>query len=392
MSKSYEEIRQYHATLTERAKNGTLTEQQLDDAVGTVVDMPDDYSRSVGFYWIKKNIDAFCQAVDDVPAFLWRHVGNHYFGVLVVLRAELLELLPEPDRARYIRTSVMQHGTRNTGWVFAAKKVGVTNEQLAEIVLDRLRTTVVQANSANFLDEFLQYGYEHEWAVLTDEQLETALMICALKSPVNVLTKWSDIWARLGDEQSRAIMIVAADQIDQVHHLRVLRQLPIETQRSLLRRIDQVDMNLRSATAKFIVEVALELGVDFYHEMQSVIKQIDPANFLSTVYATLQASKGKGGTQKENAEAIERFVLQRCDDEGYLIGTVIRGTYFDRNSQQERRQLKVQVGRYTYVENRNGSHRRYFPKEGDVVIFHPTNGRQLTPSVTAVHFIQVGKD
>lgn len=405
---SYEEMHQHRERLTLAATEGTLTETMLHEAVQLVVEGPrsDGPPESIGCQWICTHIAEFKQVVKDPVAFMWQHLGNSYFAPLVVLHAELLQLLPEVGRASYVREAIMRHGAWNMGWIKASLEAGVPQGELAEIVLDRLMATTVKEGCVNFLSDFLRYGCGHvermnslgsegdrrrwlleestPWSVLDTGQFADAIHICVAKAPAEVLAQYDRIQLRLDDETLQRVMTMAAYKIDHVCCPAVLRTLPIDDRLALVRRIKTVDVHAQVVTAQFLVEVILIRGITLYEEVLPVFQQMNAAAVYRNIYSMLVDAEKKGGQQKIIADDLERLLADWCRAEGYYFGVIEESTYTNPRTKQSQQQKGVQNGGITYVQDR--MQHRYFPKVGEAVLYKPSQGHRLTPWVTSVMF------
>jgi hypothetical protein len=82
---------------------------------------------------------------------------------------------------------------------------------------------------------------------------------------------------------------------------------------------------------------------------------------------------------------IQRRLIQRLKDEGFIYAQAEMGSYYNRKAGRNLPQAKVKIGILTYVQDR--FQRRYSAKDGDWVIIDPRRGKQLTPKVISVIFV-----
>lgn len=382
----YAEIKERLSALTLSAASGRLTERELDEAVELVVEDPGDGPpESIGFRWIEEHFAEFTKVVNDAPAFMWRHLENRYFAALAVLHVELLKLLPEAERPRYIGESLKRHGAWNMTFIEAGLAAGIPRETLAQVLLDALTAAVQgQKGCVSLVGDFLDYGYgDIDWSVLDDAQFVQAVRICMSNAPGRVLDSHEAIGSRIKGDALKAIMIEAADQLDCVWNLDALRLLPVETRVALARRLKTVRFD-DARTALFLTELILAKGLDFFGEVAPLLEQIDAAFLYRNVFPLLVQAKGKGGMERITADHLETSFGERCGDAGYLFGNIEEGTYTDRRTGREKHQFQVRVGSVIYVQDRH--QHRYIPQVGDRVLFRPSKDSWLTPNVCAVMF------
>ena len=137
---------------------------------------------------------------------------------------------------------------------------------------------------------------------------------------------------------------------------------------------------LHKATAQFLFRIVVELHQtsrkEFWDKVINLVLKDVSSPILYCAWRQLKL-------EERNVEITLRNGL---DKDGYLMEPIVKGTHPKGGVQ-----MMVEMNpRNRFVQER-GSH-RYYPQAGDLVIFKPDSGCQLTPYVRAVHFIPVMKD
>lgn len=386
----------HQTQLSSAAEQGTLTEQMLQKAVDLVVDYREYLPESVGFHWIRLNMDLFRAIVPDPYRFMLAQLGSYYFSELAILYLDFLLLVPEGERSTYIREVIMRHGALNNAWVKAATAAGIPRSEVRRIIIDRLKATEVRPGGANFVSDFVKYGlgqvsggyanYRLEentpWSVMTDAELVEALLVCAQKSPEEVLGNEHQVRLRLDPTLAEQVSSAAVDHLLFPCCPDILARQPAEKLFALARRMKTIPEYERSQAlaSKFIIGLVLrpEGGRKFYREMSPILDQIGASTLYRHTWNLINEANRDG-----RFGWLVRDLRERLAEAGYVIGIVSVGSYTDRRTGRNRIQLQVTHGDRIYVQER--SH-RYSPQKGDEVIYKPASGRNLTPRVIAVSF------
>ncbi len=219
------------------------------------------------------------------------------------------------------------------------------------------------------------------WSVLTNRELETALLLCAEKAPGETVKARARILRRLDAAAADIIVGDALDRLDSVSDVPAdeWARLSVDQRTRFAERLAAVEKDfLVKPTAQFLFTLLLELPPEERHGFyaKTVSRVLLSANASKVYVAWRQLGREDDGLEK----ALRRH-LQLA---GYRLGTIVRRRHPKGGFQQA-----VEDGKTLYVQER-GNH-RYFPRDGDVVLFHP-NGRHLTPSVVAVTFVPAMAD
>lgn len=376
--------------LNAAAKAGTLTPEMLTEALYTIEDGgPGCIPDSIGAMWILEHPAEFAQAVGDVHAFLEANMDMGYDFIARVLQCiTLLKYVPEAAREDFICRAFAKRGHIGRYFVRAMYELGFSREFIADLIILRLRAiTPENLKCANTLDDFLGYaGAEHHegsanapWLVLGDRLME-ALRICAEKSPARTLKDSSAFGLWLSPEEVKEIRVAAANRLENLAGpANVLMSLPVDTLLALIRRTKKVSGDDSNA-AVVLAKLAMLQEEGFMAEIRPLLDQFYVFVLYRAVQLVAKECLSPALCAPLTAECERRLLAA-----GYLYGRIEEGTFLDRKSGRQRRQMQVKAGGMTYVPDRS-SH-RYFPQVGDQVVFKP--GRALTPKVTAVIFVPV---
>lgn len=360
-----------------------------------------------------------------------------------ICNRELLGLLSTKMREEYVTEFYPRHGAHNNGWISAALRAGVSRQTIATAILTKLRTSEVVRGIPSGSGDFLRYGaglneapvhsalwslgVTHDemavlrpaiekdptngfveierrlalgivprqdqftgfpefdpWWVLTNQELEEALLFCAVHLAGQTLTAIDHpaIAKRL-DRHAKDRIVVAA-----MNAMTSLGGVSIETLERHLTLAGRVSLAMRLSaspqpwhcviTAQFLFRIMLELSPGkreaFWVEtVEKIIADASPV----TLYCTWRRLKLE-------ERDIEITLRRKLEDAGYAIGNIRRGM-----NPKGGTQWMVETNRFRFVEERH--QHRYFPTEDDLVVFS-TNGRHLTPLVIVVTFTPVMKD
>jgi hypothetical protein len=365
---------------------------------------------SVGFNWLRKdgNAERFAEFIDgDALDFYNGHLHNYYI-TNILHNLTLFSLIPETERAGFVR-DVMDRHTTSGRWVRTVVEAGVPPADLAPIILDLLRSTEVNltGSGTDFLSyEFLEYGAGHIsrgltglhfaehhtlWSVLTDEQFVEAIGICADKAPsllfggpnINSrITLIQKLDARLTRSQVDDLLEEAANKLPNLGgvSLDALARVPFDVRLALARRLDR--------PLELVVRLALELGEDdggmaVYAEFIDSFAQVTAESYQQ-LYPLLRPP------QKQEMDIVASVInielVKVLVSSGFVIGTVVNDTFYNKRTGRTQQDLRVGWNGKTYVKDRS-LHRPSPVKEGDLVIIDTKSGRHLKPRVIAVDFV-----
>jgi len=356
---------------------------------------------------------------------------------------DLLGLLSPKMREEFVTEFYPRHGAHNNGWISAALRVGVSRETIAHAILTKLRNTEVVRGMASSIGDFVRFGTGlndapvhsalwslgitrdemsvlrpaieadptngiaevtrrlalgivprqdqftgfpefDPWWVLTNQELEEALLICAAQVPGETMTAigHAAIAKRLdarAKERIQMAVLNSMTSLDGVSIETIERNLSLTGRVMLAMRLAAGPHEwLRTITAQFLFRIMVELDRSkreaFWVEtVERLIVGTSPA----TLYRTWRQLK----LEEPDVEITLRRNLEAAN---YAIGTVRRG-----QNPKGGTQWMVEIGRFRFVEERN--QHRYFPTDGDLVVFS-TNGRHLTPTVIVTTFTPVMKE
>lgn len=219
------------------------------------------------------------------------------------------------------------------------------------------------------------------WDIMSNEELFEALSVCAEKVPSATIAQMDNIKARLGETSTAAIMTKAVEGTNSLGRIsdHVLKSLPFPTRKRLVERLKPPKYHYEEKSiAQFVFTILTELPKRDREEFWG--KTIEP--LVKKIKAPILYKAWRQLDLEE--KDVEITLRRRLDAEGYLMGNITMGRHPKGGIQ-----WGVKIGRTLYVKSRD--QHRYFPKEGDPVMFRQ-KGFQLTPYVMAVNFIPVMKD
>lgn len=217
--REYAELGIVRDRLHKAVADGTLTEQLLHDAVDTIDHAGyETIPESIGMGWILNHTtDNERRTCCDFNFGVWieenginladffrQHMNNHHIE-WITRSHSIMQLIPTDERLAFVRDMLM-HFNHETGerWIRCCLEVGISREDLAQLVLDRL-------HAGDYAENFLVYGSGERcaitsslsdgvatqwglpanntcWSLLSDDQLVKTLMLCAEQAPKQFYT------------------------------------------------------------------------------------------------------------------------------------------------------------------------------------------------------------
>jgi hypothetical protein len=417
---TYDGVHEVERKLDQAAANHTLSAAMLIEAIGSIDTAGHEtIPYSIGMRWILRNPVEFMMAVGYAYPFFCQCVDMDYIdGVL--FSEELLRFIPENRRADLVRMILERHTPANNGWVKPCLDAGIPRDELARMVIDKLRAHNAETSRGywNFLEhDFLRYGAgrvegnalgaglyfgeEHTlWSLLTDDQLYEAIVICADKAPgllfsagdINSrITLVQKLQLRLSKEQVLQLLELAADNLQSMSDvsLDIFGQLPLVHRTQIATKLDGGSLEL-------VIQLALEMdnakGRKFCARYAHRFTNGNAADNMRRLWTPLQnildnCTLADVATvhKADVAIHVQRRLYQRIMDEGFIYAQVEMGSYYNRKAGQHLPQAQVKINGLTYVQDR--FQHRYSAKNGEWVIIDPKRGKQLTPKVVSVVFI-----
>lgn len=223
------------------------------------------------------------------------------------------------------------------------------------------------------------------WLVLSRHELMEALEVCAGKMPGATIAALDTNYSarRLGYAEHRRVTqaaILNMTEMDGVNQEVLSRRLELVERIQLARQLEAPKETWGAKPlAQFLFKIVYDLDEGERWEFWSqVVKPALENVDASTCYRAWRQLK------LENRD-IEYRLLQWLEPEGWWVGKIKCIPHPKGGTQKG-----VPVGDEIFVQARDDH--RYFPTEGDEVLFKPLNGRRLSPCVTAVYFTPVTKD
>lgn len=350
----------------------------------------------------------------NVEDFFAEHLGEPESDLGLLLNSGMLLLATGSEMLEFIRQIVLQCGPTNSLWLRIMQPVGVSQADVAELILEKLRAAPpvkTEYSVWSFLThDFVEYGagrverhgackpsfYDSitYWSMLSDEQLLEAMRIVASKAPfalfaypsVNHSVSVADkLAARLGDEVVNQLLEETAELLQYSHmgyvSIASLQQLSLDTQLKLARRIEK-------PSPQWVIAMALELGAKDGEGLVDEFREVLLASTIQ-VYQTWR-SRYFATTGTALRGCIEGVLQQGLRQAGWQIVTLREVTF------KNRQQVQVRVEGVKYVQERHqreyGPSGQYLsPAAGDLVAFRPESAYQLGTGIKAVSFTFISR-
>lgn len=361
---------------------------------------------------------------EGVEEFLRRFIADVRIAPRTILNLELLKLIPEERRTLYFWDVYEKYSDMQLFQFRDFKRVasaGLDSEILQELMLARIEAIPApKPGVGSELHDFVRVkpepipdhllteeqkllprddwrrwwtGPDSAWAVLTDEQLFGAMRTCAQKVPREIFGAIPALQTRFSDMQISELCELAATQAgmfgwDQYYR----RYVPTATRFRLLEQnlakpfdlTSVFDSDRRTALAVVMLSMATELPASQVKQFLSDRRQHLTGLDLAKVYRSFWRRPEE---QSEAFEIAEQWLRDVMVQEGYCFGELIWREYYNRRRGCTQRNLAlVHQGTWFVHEQQFYVRGAASLSEGDQVIFHPKNGRQIAPGVIFIHF------
>jgi hypothetical protein len=378
--------------------------------------MPSSY----GMDWIYKHIQQFLELLEEhslsVEEFFRDHFSNRYIGGILHSDLLLLTLGKPAERTAFVREVFLAVGAPNQGWLYVALDSGINKADLAEMILEKVRSApVVRSSIWSWLrHDFLVHGsgrvfsnsvghvfFESGmtyWSILSDEQLHEAMQVIADRMPNELfggphvnerVTLAYKIAGRLGRDMTLALLERASHNLTSLDGVQpyVLDEMPLDAQLRVARRL----LPQRHYGCQWVVQMATQRGS--YNGGLALIKEFTGQFAFAGLhdYKAWYVAQNAADRDQSLLDEIGRIIRLSLEQQGWMIGTITEGQHRDQ------RQLQVTVpgerGTIRYVKDRyqHSYHDTYIsPAAGDIVAFRPEVARELVPNrVRAMSFTLV---
>jgi hypothetical protein len=380
----------------------------------------------MGTTWFnKETIAIFGQLVEGDPVwFLRQHMHRYISDVL--FDSELLLLISDEHRFQFIRDALMASTPANEGWVKGVLGAGLSNDQVAKLILERLRNTHVDLkyNMADFVrSSFARYGAQFEldscrrtpylssgqityWSILSDEQLFEALDICDEKAP-GILFYEKNLMLGL---QARFIGLSRDDEATKAGQ-RIIDGLLVKHANKLtsLARVDY-DMFGMLPSAKQVELVKKFDGGNTVYLVHAAMAALDWGLFDKYVGALALKDKGNYAHVLINTQSVLQPTgvslpidhAEHCDERIQLAGHITK--ILESNArwagfilgvvrkQHGDNYVTDTANSWVYIHDWMAADRtsnRYFPQEGDYVMFRKPRIKTVKHGGIQAIFIKV---
>lgn len=387
-TRSHEKFMEQRWRLTELADTETLTRAQLDEAMAAMYDDGDYIDRSIGMEWLLDNPERFNQTAQrcgfTVTEFFHMHGRLCWVGSRVLSSPAVLRLVPDSERTTFVQRMYRAHGSFNSYWIESVLSVGVSRETVAALIQEGLEAVPDNCEASGMVDqvkEFLDCGWRagepnSPWSVLTADEFDAAMTVCARKAPGRFFDKQEEIERRLRPGRWNSLALEALPRLKRLSpaQQRLLEQQPLEYQLEIATKLD--------AAPTFLVGLLVRLPEAQGKAQLEQLERLFDGMTVPDLYRKTWAIRHEG--EKPKARWLEDELQRRLTAARIFIGTVQRGTFQPRTG-PARTQLEVKEGNLTYVMER--SQRGWYPKPGDQVLICRQRAHWLTPRVGVLNFI-----
>lgn len=379
----------------------------------------------MGTTWLQgKHVHAFAAMVGDAETFFRQHMHRYISDIL--FNTEVLKLIREDRFAQFVRDVLHASNPANECWLESVMDAGLPKPTLAQMILEKLRNTHVDLrySMADFVrSSFARYGAQFEldwyrrtpylpsrqttyWSILSDEQLFEALDICDQKAPGilfyenNLLLGLQARFIGLSQDEEATkagrqiitgLLVKYADKLTSLAHVSydVFDMLPPAKQVELVRKFDggNTVYLVHAAMAaldwdlfdKYVAALALKDKDNYAHVLINVQRVLQPTGVsLPIDHAAHPDERIKlAGHITEVLESNARWA-------GFILGVV--------RKQRGDSYVTDTTNNWTYIHDWMAADRapnRYFPQEGDYVMFRRPRTRTVKHGGIQVIFIRV---
>lgn len=346
----------------------------------------------IGLEWMHQSLDQdsdkfvknFRRLIPD-PMEFFTEFDDHP-AIISVTCSALLNLIPEKDRLELVRPLLLREGPHSKNWVKVLQQYGIPDDDIAELVFDLLED---EEASPKARDETVKYLVANRQTDLVDKQPEFLLLgaedyqvvaeFCAKHSPKRVLeTLQLKFWD--GRDETRGFTWQINHLIGTAGLEEVVAVALEARNRSKVNYVAQLrKRTLFSGGIENLVDYVLEKGNKTLFHLHLKACLAESGDDLIIIYQTKLYK-----LFHEHASELGWYVDSCIQKELARLGWYV--AHVDITMHKHRPSRHLRHGGLCYIQPYGN---RFFPRQGEEVLFNPTSGKPVGPGVYAVSFLKL---
>jgi hypothetical protein len=350
----------------------------------------------VGLEWIflgrnaqEDFLERFLDTVPD-PTDMFLEASELNPRIIDVTCSALLSLIPKSRRLDFARKLIIRQGPHCKQWISNLQTHGLDNEDITEILFDILedentptaaRDRLIFTLTGNRINKFV--GKEAEFLLLGAEEYQIAAEICAEHNPRRVLeslqrTSWDS------RDQARGFTW-RINQLLGSAALEEIVSIALEANRGSSSKVDYMGQlrkrTMLSGGIEHLVSYALEKGNKQLFRSHMAACLAKSGDNLILLYQT-QLYK----LFHEHASELGWYIDSCIQQELVRLGWYVAHVEITMHKHRPSRHICHDGLRFVQPYGN-----RFFPRQGEEVLFNPTSGTLIGDGVYAVSFLKLDR-
>lgn len=348
----------------------------------------------IGLEWMFRSMDThenFSERLrellpDITDAFLEASEVNP--RILDVTCSTLLHLVPKEERLSFCRTLILRRGPHCRQWAVNLSRSGVDDEDIAELLFDLLEDETVPAEVRDKLISVITANrptdlveLHPEFQLLGAEEFRIAAELCAEYNPTKVLATLDiKFWNGHGETRGFTWQInhlLGTDALDAIVAIAVEANKDSESKVSYIGQLYKRTMSDRGIDV--LTEQALQKNSKSFFKSHMAACLENSQDKLVLLYQTVLYK-----LVHEYATPLAWYIDERLRDALAAKGWHVAHVNVAMHKHKPSRYVDFDGLRYIQPYGN-----RFFPKQGEKVIFNPSTAKQLSPSTLTVSLLKL---
>ena len=348
----------------------------------------------IGLEWMFQSMDAHDDFIERLrellpevtDAFLEASEVNP--RILDVTCSSLLHLIPKEERLSFCRTLILRQGPHCRQWAVNLSRTGIDNEDIAKLLFDLLEDETVPAETRDKLVHVITANrrtdlveLHPEFRLLGAEEFRIAAELCAEHNPAKVLATLDlRFWNGHGEIRGftwQVNHLLGTDALDEIVAIAVKANKDSESKVSYIGQLYKRTMSDRGI--EVLTEQALQKNSKSFFKSHMAACLENSQDRLVLLYQTVLYK-----LVHEYATPLAWYIDERLRDALAKKGWRVAHVHISMHKHRPSRYVDLDGHRYVLSYSS-----RFYPKQGEEVIFNPSMATQLSPNTSAVSFLKL---